>query len=73
MVTALAGRAVALFEGGERGGEGVENSGAQGHVVELAFAADVDEAGGFELLDVMGERGGGDRQSGACLRAAQWT
>ena len=41
--------------------------------MELALAADVDEAGGFEFLDVVREGGGGDGQCGACLRAAQGT
>ena len=62
-----------LLQGGERGGQGVENPGAQGHVMVLAFAANADEACSFEFLDVVRERGGGDGQGGAGLRAAQRT
>src|SRR5580658_958001 len=53
------------------GGERVENAGAQREKVELALAANLDEACGFKLFDVVRERGGGDRQRGAGLRAAQ--
>ena len=41
--------------------------------MELAFATDVDEAGGFEFLNVVREGGRRDGQGGAGLRAAQWT
>jgi hypothetical protein len=49
----------------------LQHVGAEGEEVEFAFAANVDEAGGFELLDVVGEGGGGDGQGGAGLSAAQ--
>ena len=52
------------FEGGEGRGQGVKDAGAEAHVVELAFAADGDEAGGLQFLDVVRERGGGDGQGG---------
>jgi hypothetical protein len=66
-----AGGAGAGFEGGKLGGEGFEDAGAEGEVVEFALAADVDEAGGFQLLDVVGKGGGGDGQRGAGLSAGQ--
>ena len=60
-----------LFEGSECGGQGVKNTGAEAHVVELAFVTNGDEAGGFEFLDVVRKRGGGDSHGGQGLRAAQ--
>jgi len=60
-------------EVGEDGDDAFEDAGAEGEEVELAFAADVDEAGGFELLDVVGEGGGGDGQGGTSFHAAQRT
>ena len=60
-------------EGGEEGDDALQDAGTEGKEVELAFAADVDEAGGFKLFDVVGEGGGGDGQGGTSLRAAQRT
>jgi hypothetical protein len=51
--------------------EGFEDPGTERQEVEFAFAGDVDQAGGFQLLDVMGKSGGGNGQSRADLRAAQ--
>jgi hypothetical protein len=39
--------------------------------MKFAFAADLDEAGGFKLFDVVREGGGGNGQCGANLSAAQ--
>jgi len=39
--------------------------------VELAGALNLNEAGSFELLDVVRERGGGDGQRGAGLGATE--
>jgi hypothetical protein len=60
-------------EVGEDGDDAFEDAGAEGEEVEFTLAADVDEAGGFEFLDVVRERGGRDGQGGAGLGAAQWT
>ena len=54
-----------ILEGGslealEVGEEGLPDVAAEGEFGEFAFALDVDEAGGFEFLEVMGEGGGGD-------------
>ena len=66
-----AGRSSA--ERGEAGDEGIENAGAQGKEMKLALAVDLDEAGGFQFLDVMGEGCGGDGERRAKLGAAQGT
>ncbi len=55
--------------GGAEGLEGfcyrVEHTRLQAEQVEFAFALDADEAGSFEFLDVVGERGSGNGQRGA--------
>jgi len=53
--------------------EGLEDAGAKGEETEFSFAADVDEAGGFEFLDVVGESGGGDGKGLEGLRATERT
>jgi hypothetical protein len=40
---------------------------------EFASALDMDEAGRFELFDVVGKSGGRDGKGCACFRAAQGT
>jgi hypothetical protein len=65
-----AGGAVGLFEGGEGGGHGLKNAGLEGEEVELALALNVNQACGFEFLDVVGEGGCGDGEGGAGLGAA---
>src|SRR5580658_3913703 len=58
-------------ERSEDGDEALHDAGAEGEEVELSLAANLDEAGGFELLDVVGEGGGGDGEGGAGFSAAQ--
>jgi hypothetical protein len=60
-------------EAAEKVNEAFEGAGAEGEEVELAFAADLDEAGGFKFLDVVGEGGGGDGKGSAGLSAAERT
>ena len=57
----------------ENGDEALHDAGAQSEEVEFALAANLDETGGFEFLDVVGERGGRDGQGGAGFGAAQRT
>ncbi len=58
-------------EPGKTCDQGVEHPWAERQEVEFAFAGDVDQAGGFQFFDVMGERGGRNGQCRADLRAAQ--
>jgi hypothetical protein len=65
------GRAAVCVECREDGDEALHHAGAEGEEVEFAFAAHVDEAGGFEFLDVVRERGGSKRRGSArALRIA---
>ena len=57
----------------ELSGKACEHAWPEGEEVELAFAAHVDEAGGLQFLDVMGECGGGDGEGRPGLRATQRT
>ena len=59
------------FECSEYGDKALQNSWTEGEEVELAFAAHMDEAGGFELLDVMRKSCSSDGQGGERLRASQ--
>ncbi len=57
-------------EGFEGRGERFEDTWAQGQEVEFAFAGDLNQAGRFQLLDMVRERGGSDGKRGAGVRAA---
>ena len=65
------GGAAFLPELGEGGDERVEHSGAQGEEVEFALAGHVDEARGFEFLDVVGESRRGNGEGRAHHRTAE--
>jgi hypothetical protein len=67
------GAAGGSFKGDEAVGEGLEDARTESEEVEFSFTANGYEAGGFEFLDVVGERGGGDGQSGESLRTAERT
>jgi len=56
---------------GEAGDQAIQDPGAQGKKVELAFARDSHQACPFQFLDVMGERGRGDGEGRAEFGAAQ--
>jgi hypothetical protein len=60
-------------EPGETCDQGVEYPGAERQEVEFACAGDVDQAGGFQFLDVMGERGRGFGQGGPDVGTAKGT
>lgn len=66
-------RAGADFERREQGRQAGEYTRPQGEEVELALAPHIDQAGGFEFLDVVRERGCGDGQGRTGLRATEWT
>jgi hypothetical protein len=53
-------RRQARLEALEVGEEGLPKIALKGEAGKFAFALDGDEAGGFELVEMMGERGGGD-------------
>src|SRR5579863_2945502 len=57
------------LEGGNRGSQGLENAGAKAQEVELTLAAGVNDACGFQLLDVVRKRGRRYRYRLKCLRA----
>jgi hypothetical protein len=65
-----ASRAGVWREGGKGGGQRFQDAGAQAHVVELAFAANGDDAGGLEFLDVVRERCRRNGQRCSSLAAA---
>jgi hypothetical protein len=69
MDAASARRTGGRGKGFEGGGERFEDAWAQGEEVELAFARDLNQASGFQLLDVVRERGGGDGKCGAGVGA----
>jgi hypothetical protein len=51
------------------GEEGLPDFAAEGEAGEFAFALDVDEAGGFQLFEMVGECGGGDGEAFAHVAA----
>jgi len=59
------------FKGSQTRGQRRENPRPQREIVELAFAANFDQTCGFQLLDVVRERGCGNGQCGQCLSASQ--
>ena len=59
-------------ERGETRNQRLKNACAERQEMEFALALDLDEAGSFEFLDVVGERRGFDGQSGASLGTTQW-
>lgn len=57
------------LEAAEVGEEGLPDFATEGEAGEFAFAGDVDEAGGFEFFEVVGEGCGGDGHAGAQVGA----
>ena len=53
-------------------GKGLQNAGFESEEVEFALAFNVNEAGRFELLDVVREGGGGNGEGRTRLRATEW-